>query len=189
MEASVYSGYVLPVLLRPSFIRGAFYGLTLAGAVGVEACSGPRDDRTVVSEPSRVEFASVSPALEAHCGTLDCHGAPARNLRVYGTYGLRLSGSSVTGDGATTSEERDATYQSIVSVEPEVLSVVFHTGGANPARWIVVGKARGVESHVGGQPFPENSPGDRCIVSWIAGAVDEPSCVGASIVEPPDASF
>lgn len=130
----------------------------------------------VLPLPSEETFFAVSSVLEPNCGTLDCHGNPARSLRVYGKRGLRANGSSSVGEGATTSAEIEATFQSIVSLEPERLSDVFTRRGAGVERWLVVSKARGRERHVGGIRMPEGSPGDRCLVSWASNAVDQSAC-------------
>ena len=101
----------------------------------------------------------VSSVLEPHCGTLDCHGGPARNFRVYGKRGLRANGNDTTGAANDTNEsDVQGTYESIVSIDPEVLSRVFQEQGRDPQRWIVVSKARGVEHHVGGTPLRRRQP-------------------------------
>jgi len=150
----------------------------LAGAVGIPACSAYSGEATIsLPTPPRESFALLSSVLEPHCGTLDCHGGPARNFRVYGKKGLRALGNDTTGAASDTNEaEVRATYESIVSIDPEVLSRVFQEHGLDPQRWIVVSKARGVEHHVGGTAFAEGSPGDRCLVSWVSGALDPAAC-------------
>ena len=146
-------------------------------ALSAFACTRYGDDPTVVlSVPSRDGFDAVDAVLEPHCGSLDCHGGPARNFRVYGVYGLRRNGSDVTGGLDTTEAEVTATYEAIVGVDPEALSAVFRDHGRNPERWLVVRKARGLENHTGGTPLPAGSHGDRCLQSWIAGTQDESSC-------------
>ena len=144
---------------------------------GSASCNGPADPLVACPEPSGDNFAAVSLVLEANCGTLDCHGAPARNFRVYGQYGLRLFGSDVVGGAGTRDEEVQATYQSIASLEPETLSRVFASGGAGVDGWIPVAKARGLERHKGGLRLPAGSPGDTCLVSWASGALDTSSCL------------
>jgi len=108
---------------------------------------------------------------------LDCHGAPARNLRVYGKRGLRFDGSHVTGAMVdTTPSEIGATYQSLLGLQPEMLSQVFAERGRDPQRWIVITKARGLENHVGKDRLPSGSPGDRCLVTWASGTLDKAAC-------------
>ncbi len=141
------------------------------------ACTRYEDDATLtVSVPARSSFDAVHAVLEPHCGTLDCHGSSARNLRVYGVYGLRASGTDVTGSPDTTEAEVTATYEALVLVDPESLSEVFHDRGGDPERWLVIRKARGVENHQGGSPLPRGSHGDRCLVYWIAGSTDQSDC-------------
>ena len=147
-------------------------------SLGAPACTRYDDDRTVsVTPPPRATFAPLSGVLEAHCGTLDCHGSPARNLRVYGVHGLRANGGTVTGGADTTEEDVDATYESVVGVDPENLGVVFAEGGRDPERWLVMRKSRGVEHHEGGTPLPSGSAGDRCLVAWLSGAEDGGACL------------
>jgi hypothetical protein len=154
---------------------------TIAGAVALLLLCGACGDHDaapsgVLPLPSEETFFAVSSVLEPNCGTLDCHGNPARSLRVYGKRGLRADGRSSVGEGTTTSAEIEATFRSIVSLEPERLSRVFTGRGAGVERWLVVSKARGRERHVGGIRLPEGSPGDRCLVSWASGAVDQSAC-------------
>lgn len=141
------------------------------------ACTRYEGDQGVgLRVPSRDEFDAVDAVLEPHCGTLDCHGSPARNFRVYGVYGLRLNGRDVTGSPDTTEAEVTATYQAIVGVDPESLSAVFHDRGRDAQRWLVMRKARGVENHKGGSPLPSGTHGDRCLLAWISGSTDQTEC-------------
>lgn len=126
--------------------------------------------------PPSESFAAVSSVLQPNCGTLDCHGSPVRNFRVYGERGLRADGASNVGTSDTTPAEIEATYESIVTLEPERLSDAFLRRGEGIERWLVVSKARGRERHVGGIRLPAGSPGDRCLVSWASGAFDPSAC-------------
>ncbi|HVU02780.1 MAG TPA: hypothetical protein VHE30_13565 [Polyangiaceae bacterium] len=150
--------------------------LLVAGALvaGCEQYDG--NSTTTVAVPPRETFAPVAALLESHCGTLDCHGSPARNLRIYGVNGLRANGNSVTGSPDTTEEEVDRTYESLVSVDPEHLGAVFAESGRDPERWLVIRKSRGTELHTGGTPLPAGEPGDRCLTGWIAGGTDGGVC-------------
>jgi hypothetical protein len=40
--------------------------------------------------PTRNNFEQVADAMQPHCGTLDCHGEAGRNMRLFGSRGLRL---------------------------------------------------------------------------------------------------
>lgn len=166
--------------------RLAIFALVAGSAC---ACNGPASNGTfTITGPSRASFPPVADALEAHCGTLDCHGQVGRNLRIYGLYGLRING--ITGRGATTQEEYDATYTSLMSVQPEMLALVLSQRGANPQRWIVFSKGSGLEHHKGGTPMPVSSPSctdspspcaaNACVRSWLSGSIDDAACQTAS---------
>lgn len=64
--------------------------LVLLSAV-VSCVTAAEDARIDEHGPDRAAFTSVSPLLEARCAMMDCHGATARNFRVYSGYGMRLS--------------------------------------------------------------------------------------------------
>ncbi|MGH7330597.1 MAG: hypothetical protein ACREJX_19785, partial [Polyangiaceae bacterium] len=64
----------------------------LAGALACTTTAS--DDRFVqTSLPDRGSFGPASALLDVRCGSTDCHGNVARNLRLYGSAGLRLSSS------------------------------------------------------------------------------------------------
>lgn len=148
-----------------------------ACAVVAAACGTPSDPQVSLPVPPSSEFAAVSVVLEANCGSLDCHGSPARNFRVYGHYGLRLYSTDVVGGADTRDQEVQATYESIVTVDPETLGRVFESGGSGVDQWVGVSKARGRERHKGGTRLAAGSAGDRCLVSWASGTVDVSSCL------------
>ena len=56
------------------------------------ACSVPPSDGAVhpAGPARRTSFPAVAQLLDVRCGSLDCHGTVARNLRLYGSAGLRL---------------------------------------------------------------------------------------------------
>jgi hypothetical protein len=155
------------------------------------ACNGPSpDDTVVVNAPSADTFTPVSPVLEIRCGTLDCHGSSARNLRTFGINGARLDPMGITGDQSTTPEEVLATYASVISVQPEVLNRIVNEGGLKPERWLLITKGRGTEYHKGGSRMLEGDDSDRCITSWVAGAVDVARCeLGAALLPPGGEEF
>jgi hypothetical protein len=135
--------------------------------------------------PSRAAFPPVDDVLQASCGTLDCHGQVGRNLRLYGGRGLRLAPQDNSADDPTTAREYDESYWSIIGLEPEVLSDVVRDQGRSPERLTMVRKARGTEKHKGGQLFMAGDVRDRCLLSWLAGAVDEAACKqGADVPRP-----
>lgn len=148
------------------------------------ACSAEPGVSTL-SVPPLDGFAPVSAALAASCGSLDCHGRAGQNLRLYGSIGLRLDPAHLPGDdNDMTPSEHDANYRSVLALEPEALSSVWLDGGRDPARLTLVRKARGREAHEGGSVFPEGSDGDRCLLSWLSGALDVEACARAAELPP-----
>ena len=145
------------------------------------ACSSPNgDDRTATRVPDRTSFPPVSDLLDHRCGSFDCHGSTARNLRLYGHEGLRLDPAGrPSSNPNTTSAEYDASFLSIVTLEPELMSAVVAEGGVSPERLTFVRKARGTEHHKGGTLMNEGDPQDRCITEWLAGRADAALCTRA----------
>jgi hypothetical protein len=152
----------------------------LAFGFACSAESGP----SALTVPPPDDFALVSTALGARCGTLDCHGRVEQNLRLYGEIGLRLDAADVPGGDEATPLEHDANYQSVIALEPEVLSRVWRDGGSGADRLTIVRKARGQEAHKGGSIFAEGEAGDRCLLSWLAGATDVDGCSAAAELPP-----
>jgi hypothetical protein len=135
--------------------------------------------------PPRANFERVADAMQPHCGTLDCHGQAGRNLRLFGGRGLRLLAGANPLAGDTTSEEYDATFWSVVGLEPEALSDVLADKGADPERLSLIRKARGHERHKGGTLMNAGDALDRCLLSWLAGAVSEAPCQTAAMYDAP----
>lgn len=146
------------------------------------ACS-VTSEPTSFDAPSPQEFARVSNMLHARCGTLDCHGHPARNLRIYGENGLRLSSDDVSGARQTTPAEHSANYASLLALEPEAMQAVFRDAGRDPERLTLVRKARNAEAHKGGRALDDS--GDRCLLSWLEGSVDAQACFDGSVLPKP----
>jgi hypothetical protein len=155
------------------------WALTCAAA----CASPPADQRVVYGAPARDVFPAVGDVLGSHCGSLDCHGHPARNMRIYAYNGLRLA--DVSGAGITTDAEYAASYESVISIDPEALAAVLDEGGARPERWIVVSKGRGSEHHKGNVAMVPGEDADRCVTSWLEGALDQEACVAAAEILPP----
>jgi hypothetical protein len=132
--------------------------------------------RTQLLAPSRATFEPVDDVLQASCGTLDCHGQPGRSLRLYGGRGLRLSPMDNSADNPTTPQEYDQSYWSVIGLEPEMMSDVVADHGRLPERLTMVRKARELEHHKGGQVFTAGDDRDRCLTSWLAGALDNDAC-------------
>jgi hypothetical protein len=159
----------------------------LLAASALSACSVPAGDaRFSGSRPELASFPEVAEVLVRRCGTLDCHGSSARNLRLYGDEGLRLSAEDRPQTPACTSADEVAQdYASVVGLEPEVLGAVVADGGAHPERLTIVRKARGSEDHKGGAPFLAGDAGDRCLTSWLADRTELDACLN---VLPPSAA-
>jgi hypothetical protein len=81
--------------------------------------------------------------------------------------------------GTTTALEYDDTFQSLVALEPEIMTQVVEQGGAHPERLTFVRKARGTEEHKGLQIWAEGSIEDQCVTTWLAGKADHTTCVNA----------
>jgi hypothetical protein len=155
-----------------------------ACAIVAIACSGTYDQRIGINAPDRGQFDPVGEYLDKKCGTLDCHGQTTRNLQMYGCWGLRLGDGYVPGCRAaggknTTEAEYDATYRSLVGLEPVVMSTVVGGQGVHPELLTFVRKARGTESHKGGQMWNAGDDADTCVTSWLSGQTDQGACTNA----------
>jgi hypothetical protein len=153
------------------------------GAVGalaiVVGCSTPPADGRYVppSLPDSATFPPVAQLLDVRCGSLDCHGTVARNLRLYGSAGLRWSSADrPLVPACDTLDEVGQDYESVVSLEPETMSAVVASGGADPEQLTIVRKARGTEAHKGGQIWTQGDDSDTCLTAWLAGKPDETAC-------------
>jgi hypothetical protein len=148
------------------------------------ACSSVQQQRVGIDAPDSSEagFGPVGDYLDHRCGTLDCHGQMSRNLRIWGCNGMRLDMFDISscdrsvGGSPTTPAEHQASYRSLVGLEPAAMSAVVAGGGAQPNLLTFVRKARGLEAHKGGQLIVPGDDQDRCIVSWLAGATDTGAC-------------
>jgi hypothetical protein len=165
-------------------MRTYLFVIVIAAAVAsaAGACSSaPADARIGVTTPDRAQFDPVGKFLVRRCGTLDCHGATTRNLQIFGCEGLRLSDADTprcrnTGGKDTTPAELDATYRSVVGLEPAVMTAVVEGHGENPEQLTFVRKPRGTEAHKGGQLITPGDSQDVCITSWLAGTTDVAAC-------------
>jgi hypothetical protein len=166
-------------------MRAAFVvvAASAAGALVVAALAcGPVQQQTIgIDAPPSGDFPPVNTFLVHRCGTLDCHGQPGRNLRIWGCEGMRLDAGmipvcnrTVPGGGRTTVQEHEATYRSLVGLEPQVMSEVYAgcngqlveagvaayppASSCHPELLTFVQKARGAEAHKGGQLICTNPP-------------------------------
>lgn len=146
------------------------------------ACTIPPTDSRSAPQalPEASAFAPVAQLLDVRCGSLDCHGTVARNMRLYGSAGLRLSpGDRPLSPVCDRQAEVDQDYASVVGLEPEAMGQVVASGGANPDALTIVRKARGIESHKGGKIWNEGDDSDACLVSWLSGKADAGSAACA----------
>jgi hypothetical protein len=164
---------------------GSFGALLGAGAAAVSCSIAPSDSRIGIAAPDESQFPPVSDFLDHRCGTLDCHGQVGRNFRIWGCEGMRLDPNDVPycnrnqGGKSTTPAEYNATYRSLVGLEPTVMSQVIAGGGQDPELLTFVRKARGLESHKGGTLITPGDDQDNCITSWLAGKTDTTACTNA----------
>jgi hypothetical protein len=183
---------------RTSTKSGRIAGATLLGALAATvvgafpACEGQISEpggggvvRQELLAPPRANFERVADAMQPHCGTLDCHGQAGRNMRLFGGRGLRLSPGANPLDGDTTPAEYDATFWSVVGLEPETMTAVLEDKGADPERLSLIRKARGHERHKGGTLMNAGDPLDQCLTSWLAGALTEGPCQVAAMYAAP----
>jgi hypothetical protein len=156
--------------------------LLLAGSVALApaaACSAGTQGRIGIDAPAESQFPPVADYLDHCCGTLDCHGQAGRNLRIWGCDGMRLDAKDLSGcvsGPPTTPDEYEATYRSLVGLEPAVMSAVVQARAANPTLLTFVRKATGIEGHKGGQLIASGDDQYKCIVSWLAGNTDTAAC-------------
>jgi hypothetical protein len=169
--------------------RRAFALIALAGIALAIACSPPPkgelDLKTGTrASPNSFRVNGVNIVFEKRCGSLDCHGSLARNLRIYSGRGLRLPNDAglTPGVGNTSLEEITASYQSIISLEPEATNAVID--GADPATLQILKKPLEIEKHKGGQAIRKNDDAERCIASWFKEApldpIDKTACAAAA---------
>jgi hypothetical protein len=171
---------------RPGF--QAFAAFLLTGALAcAAACSSVQNARIGVDTPPEddTNWHPVADVLVHRCGTLDCHGQMGRNLRIWGCEGMRLGDAAVSscirrnGGSLTQPDEYEATFRSLVGLEPAVMSTVVAGQGQHPELLTFVRKARGTEAHKGGQIFTPGDVQDVCVTSWLAGATQTMSCQSA----------
>jgi hypothetical protein len=74
-------------------------------------------------------------------------------------------------------EEDVQTYDSVVGLEPENVSAV--ASGADPSLLTMVRKARGTESHKGGQIWTTGDDSDLCLTTWLQGDPSTGDCESA----------
>ena len=138
--------------------------------------------------PSEIDFEVVSAVAEKRCGTLDCHGALTRPLKIYGRNGLRFltqeevddptkiePNETYPGGKATTATEHEFNRRSMCGVEPEKTTAVVR-GELEPSELLLLRKPLEEEDHKGGPLFLKGGAGAVCVESWLAGDVNVAEC-------------
>jgi hypothetical protein len=172
------------VSARRSFVVAA---LAFAPLASVAACIAY--DATEVSDVAALkeDFAPVSEMLGTRCGSLDCHGSPARPLRLYHHQGMRRAKGDVPGGDDTRQDEHDANFLSVTGLEPELIAEVADGGGEGAEGLVLHGKAYGLMKHDGGEVLVDGTNAARCFTSWLAGRVEVEACDAASTIVRPGA--
>ncbi|MEN9579068.1 MAG: hypothetical protein RJA70_2077 [Pseudomonadota bacterium] len=187
-------------------LQGMHFFTTALALLGAACGSSPNEER-IIAVPSYVDecdsaepnappcFRQVSEPLEAHCGSLDCHGNTARYFRLFGWAGVRMedapalplpsaSGTGVAtipappaeepgpvlvpGGEQTTEEELLANYQAMVTLQPEVTSLVL-ARATDPGELEIISKGRGAQHHKGGVAMRQGDQTDICLTGWFSG--------------------
>lgn len=172
-------------------LAGGYVALLLASACAALACGpsrGERFERIATSTrgaPGTFRTAGVSAVLERRCGSIDCHGAESRNMRIYSGQGLRLPlDGSVSGGGDTTLDEITANYQSMMDLEPEATNTFLASGG-DPNQLLIVKKPLALERHKGGQVMRKGDDTERCLTTWLSATpldpIDTNACTAAQV--------
>jgi hypothetical protein len=181
----------MPFASRVAAAMAVACAAVLAMLVGTAACA--KDYGAYVTEVDAPDFgqfegqnlsatqAGVSRVLEKRCGTLDCHGQIGRPLRIYGEFGLRFvdDAGNQPGVGATTQTEYEANYQSVIGLQPEIMTLVVEQ--QLPAESLMLlRKPLQLERHKGGAVFVEGDDAYNCFTTWLGGQADYTSCGNAS---------
>jgi hypothetical protein len=172
--------------------------VVLAGAgaiaVGSWSCAPSPDNHknTDILMPDFPTYAANVDAFVARrCGTLDCHGQPGRAYRLYGFTGFRLlepdgGGTLVSGQQPTTPDEIRANYQAAVSLEPEEMTRLMATQGAEPNNLLLLRKPLKLERHKGGPAMATDDSGYKCVVAWLRIRVVRPTQDGTDFETIPE---
>jgi hypothetical protein len=83
------------------------------------------------------------------------------------------------GGRPTTVAEHQATYRSLVGLEPTVMTLVVQDHGQDPTRLTFLRKALGLEPHAGGALIEAGDDQYQCITSWLSGGTDATACANA----------
>jgi hypothetical protein len=169
--------------MRLSFslvVASLLWPAVLSSGAAAWSCSIPPADArfTPAKLPEASTFPPVAELLSLRCGTSDCHGTSARNLQIYGSTGLRwLPTDKPFFPVCNTTQEDTHTYDSVVGLEPEKMSIV--ASGGDPSLLTMVNKARGIEDHKGGQIWQTGDDSDLCLTTWLQGKPSAQDCESA----------
>ncbi len=145
------------------------------GSVLLVACDTAESTIDPAAPLSGPAFRPVAEVLLDRCGTLECHGSKYRNMRLFGFGSARLDANHRPDAPGTTQAEVDRDYESVVSLEPDIIQRVVLEGGRAPERLTFIRKARGAEAHKGGQAIGADDLADACLTSWLKSTTD-PKC-------------
>jgi len=161
-------------------LRLKWIGAPVGIVAAVSACSSPPSAGHFVPQalPDPVTFSPVAELLVVRCGSLDCHGRVGRNLRLYGSAGLRFAASDrPLIPLCDTTDEVTQDYDSVIGLEPETMSAV--ASGADPSELTLVRKARGAEAHKGGTIWSVGDDADICLTGWLTGKPATSDCASS----------
>ncbi len=196
------------IFARVSGITVMVAGLMVGAGGLVTSCSIPDASRMTIvggtTGPNESLYAQyVDPYLARRCATLDCHGQIGRPLRLYSQLGLRQSDAGFYTPGevtgftgiATTPEEKQANYEAVVGLQPEVMAQVVADLGNDSERLLILLKPLMLIPHKGGKIInpgtgtaADTDPttlGYDCINDWLGGGVtDVDPTTGLGTVDP-----
>ncbi|HSO37815.1 MAG TPA: hypothetical protein VLT33_35050 [Labilithrix sp.] len=174
---------------RRAHALGLQAALVALVALVAPGCAATPDDGSIpslaVTGLDRAGYeALVQPVVERRCGSLDCHGKLPRGLRVYGQNSLRLPNDAglAVGSGKTSTAEAEATYASIVGLEPEKTRAFAEASprtveGAYALTFLSKPLER--ERHRGGASLRKDEPAEQCLRTWLVGPINQTACAEA----------
>lgn len=172
-------------MTRLLFICSLF--VAAAAAVLAACAAAPHETTVTVGALDQASYETqVHEIFVKTCGAATCHGNAPRGLRVYGEGALRLDGAT----GPTTTGETNATYVSIVGLEPEKLNAFLADQPRQEAvamKLLVLAKPLAIERHRGGTSLRKGEAAEQCILTWLLGHTDGQACTAAAMapVVPP----
>ena len=176
--------------VRASLRLAGLAALIALGASSAISCASSPDDSKqpllVVDSADPAAFRlGVDAVFERRCASLDCHGTNARGLRLYSANGLRLPNDqgNAPGTGATSADEINANYASVVGLQPEKMNAFLQKSprtADDAYQLIVLTKPLGLERHKGGAALSKGEPAEQCIVTWLTGKTDQSLCAKGS---------